>query len=81
MVVRANMPQALDERVGLTRQYAAELTQWIGDKQQLTSSIEVAVREDNPALLQAAEKAGLDLAYFVMGRQAPCFTPPRPRWL
>ena len=68
VVVRANMLQALDERVGgLTRQYAAELTQWIGDKQQLTSSIEVAVREDNPLpFLQAAEKAGLDLAYFVM---------------
>ena len=57
VVVRANMLQALDERVGgLTRQYAAELTQWIGDKQQLTSSIEVAVREDNPRpFLQAAE--------------------------
>ncbi len=80
VVVRANMLQALDERVGgLTRQYAAELTQWIGDKQQLTSSIEVAVREDNPLpFLQAAEKAGLDLAYFVMADKRHAFTKPRP---
>ncbi|WP_404300760.1 methyl-accepting chemotaxis protein [Alicycliphilus denitrificans] len=80
VVVRGSMLQALDERIGgLTRQYAAELTQWIGDKQQLTSSIEIAVREDNPLpFLQAAEKAGLDLAYFVMADKRHAFTKPRP---
>jgi len=80
IVVRANTLQSLDERIGgLTRQYAAELAQWVGDKQQLTGSIQIAVREDNPLpFLQAAEKAGLDLAYFVLADKRHAFTKPRP---
>ncbi|GAO25372.1 methyl-accepting chemotaxis protein [Alicycliphilus denitrificans] len=80
VVVRSNMLQALDERIGgLTRQHAAELGQWIADKQQLTGSLLIAVREEQPLpFLQAAEKAGLDLAYFVMADKRHAFTKPRP---
>ncbi|SDM74097.1 methyl-accepting chemotaxis sensory transducer with Cache sensor [Oryzisolibacter propanilivorax] len=80
VVVRSNMLQALDERIGgLTQQHAAELGQWIADRQQLTGSLQIAVHQEQPLpFLQAAEMAGLDLAYFVMADKRHAFTQPRP---
>ncbi|GAB1384923.1 hypothetical protein MASR1M59_00710 [Melaminivora sp.] len=79
-LVRADLMKNLDARIGgLTRQYAAELAQWVQDKQQLTGSIKLALRQSDPLpMLQAAEMAGLDLAYFVRADKSHAFTKPRP---
>ncbi|MBS7348991.1 MAG: HAMP domain-containing protein [Comamonas sp.] len=74
-VVRADMLAELDKRLGgLTQQHAAELAQWLVDKQQLTGSIRLALDQENPLpMLQAAEAAGLDLAYFVRADKSHAF--------
>ncbi len=79
-MVRSDMQHELDVRIGsLTHQYADELTQWVQDKQQITHSVRVALGQDDPLpLLQAAELAGLDLAYFVRADKSHGFTKPRP---
>ncbi len=80
MVVRADILNDLDKRLGgLTQQHASELAQWLADKRQLTSSIRLALDQEDPLpLLQAAEIAGLDLAYFVRADKSHGFTKPRP---
>ena len=79
-VTRDNMLRDLEQRLNdQTRQYAGELAQWIGDKRQLTSSIRLALEQPDPLpMLHAAEKAGLDLAYFVRADKSHAFTSPRP---
>ena len=80
IVVRANLLDNLDERIGgLTRQHAAELSQWVQDRQRITGSLKLALAlEDPQPLLRAAEASGLDLAYFVRADKSHAFTKPRP---
>jgi methyl-accepting chemotaxis protein len=66
-VERANTLQALDNRMGqLTRIHAAELTQWVKEKQRITSSLKVAVTQaDAIPFLDASKQAGaFDDTYF-----------------
>ncbi|MDR2298458.1 MAG: methyl-accepting chemotaxis protein [Comamonas sp.] len=79
-VTRDNMLRDLNQHLsGQTQQYAGELAQWIGDKRQVTSSIRLALDQPDPMpMLRAAEKAGLDLAYFVRADKSHAFTSPRP---
>lgn len=79
-VTRDNMLKDLNQHLsGQTQQHASELAQWIGDKRRLTSSIRLAMDQSDPMpMLQAAEKAGLDLAYFVRADKSHAFTSPRP---
>lgn len=79
VVVRAHTLEGVDASMGsLTRQYAQELSQWVSDKQKITASLRLALASTDPqALLQAAEKAGLDLAYFVRADKSHAFTKPR----
>lgn len=80
MVVRTNVLDTLDDSTDrLAKTYSAELTQWVHDKQQITSSIMLAVDEADPIpFLIAAETSGLDLAYFVRADKSHAFTKPRP---
>ncbi len=79
LVVRSNTLEALDDRIGrFTRLYAQELTQWVRDKQRITSSIKTAIPQEDPLpFLQAARQAGLDEAFFVLADKRHAFTTPR----
>ena len=49
LVVRANMLQALDERIGgVTQLHAADLAQWVKDNQRVTGSLKAAVALPDP---------------------------------
>lgn len=79
IVVQSNILYSLDERLNdLTDLYAGELTQWIKEKQQVTSSIQEAIdREDPYPFLRAAIQAGgLDDAYFVYSDDRGVFLAP-----
>ena len=58
LVVRANMLQALDERIGgVTQLHAADLAQWVKDNQRVTGSLKAAIAlpDPIPALLAAKQ--------------------------
>ncbi|WP_198972207.1 methyl-accepting chemotaxis protein [Xylophilus sp. ASV27] len=79
LVVRSNTLDALDDHIGrFTRVYAHELTQWVRDKQRITSSIKPFIdEEDALPFLRAAQQAGLDEAFFVLADKRHAFTTPR----
>ncbi len=77
--VRSNAEQSLDQRIGqLTHLHAAELTEWVREKQRITSSIQQAVGKDEPVpFLLAAKQAGdFDDAYFVYAHGPHVFPHP-----
>ena len=81
VVVRNNTLQGIDERIGqLTRNHANELTEWVKDKQRITSSIQLAVGQAEPVpFLLAAKQAGaFDDAYFVYADNRAIFPHPMP---
>ncbi|WP_298014114.1 methyl-accepting chemotaxis protein [uncultured Castellaniella sp.] len=80
LVVRSIVLDSLDASTGrLARTYADELSQWVKDKQQITGSIKLALPQQDPVpFLKAAEKAGLDLAYFVRADKSYAFTRKQP---
>ncbi|MBV2163621.1 MAG: HAMP domain-containing protein [Comamonas sp.] len=77
--VRSNAEQSLDQRIGqLAHLHAAELTEWVREKQRITSSIQQAVGKDEPVpFLLAAKQAGdFDDAYFVYAHGPHVFPHP-----
>ncbi|MGB6007435.1 methyl-accepting chemotaxis protein [Castellaniella sp.] len=80
LVVRSIVLDSLDASTDrLAKIYAGELTQWVQDKQQITSSIKLALPQKDPVpFLKAAENAGLDLAYFVRADKSYAFTRKQP---
>ncbi|ODU56971.1 MAG: chemotaxis protein [Comamonadaceae bacterium SCN 68-20] len=81
LVVRANLLQALDERIGgVTQLYAADLAQWVKDNQRVTGSLKAAVDlpDPVPALLAAKQAGGFDDAYFVHADKRNVFSHPMP---
>lgn len=68
LLVRSNTLESLDQRIHqLTQVYAGELTEWVREKQRITSSIKAAVpqAEPVPALLAAKQAGAFDDTYFV----------------
>ncbi len=80
LVVRSNMLQELDDRISSqSRQYAAELQQWVHDKQHMTSAIKTVVDADDPLpFLRMIVAAGLDDAYAVMADKRSFFITDNP---
>ena len=81
LVVRANMLQALDQRIGgVTQLHAADLAQWVQDNQRVTGSLKAAVDlpDPIPALLAAKQAGGFDDAYFVHADKRNVFAHPMP---
>ena len=79
--VRGGAQQSLDQRIGqLTHLHASELTEWVREKQRITSSIQQAVGKDEPVpFLLAAKQAGdFDDAYFVYAHGPHVFPHPMP---
>ena len=79
--VRKDAEQSLDQRIGqLTHLHASELTEWVREKQRITSSIQQAVGKDEPVpFLLAAKQAGdFDDAYFVYAHGPHVFSHPMP---
>ena len=79
--VRGDAQQSLDQRIGqLTHLHASELTEWVREKQRITSSIQQAVGKDEPVpFLLAAKQAGdFDDAYFVYAHGPHVFPHPMP---
>ena len=77
--VRDDAQQSLDQRIGqLTHLHASELTEWVREKQRITSSIQQAVGKDEPVpFLLAAKQAGdFDEAYFVYATARTSFPTP-----
>lgn len=80
VVVRNDLMQTLDERISSqSSQYAAEVQEWVQNKQQMTSSIKAVLHVQEPLpLLHALVNAGLDDAYAVMADQRDFFITPNP---
>ena len=79
--VRDDAQQSLDQRIGqLTHLHASELTEWVREKQRITSSLREAVGKDEPVpFLLAAKQAGdFDDAYFVYAHGPHVFPHPMP---
>ena len=79
--MRGDAQQSLDQRIGqLTHLHASELTEWVREKQRITSSIQQAVGKDEPVpFLLAAKQAGdFDDAYFVYAHGPHVFPHPMP---
>ena len=79
--MRDDAQQSLDQRIGqLTHLHASELTEWVREKQRITSSIQQAVGKDEPVpFLLAAKQAGdFDDAYFVYAHGPHVFPHPMP---
>ena len=79
--MRGGAQQSLDQRIGqLTHLHASELTEWVREKQRITSSIQQAVGKDEPVpFLLAAKQAGdFDDAYFVYAHGPHVFPHPMP---
>ena len=82
VVVRANVLEMLDERIGgMTRLYANELSDWAQTNQRIAGSIKAAVplADPIPALLAAKQAGGFDDAYFVFADNRSVFPTPCPR--
>ena len=55
--VRKDAEQSLDQRIGqLTHLHASELTEWVREKQRITSSLREAVGKDEPVPFLLAAK-------------------------
>ena len=55
--VRGDAQQSLDQRIGqLTHLHASELTEWVREKQRITSSLREAVGKDEPVPFLLAAK-------------------------
>ena len=55
--VRDDAQQSLDQRIGqLTHLHASELTEWVREKQRITSSLREAVGKDEPVPFLLAAK-------------------------
>ena len=79
--MRDDAQQSLDQRIGqLTHLHASELTEWVREKQRITSSLREAVGKDEPVpFLLAAKQAGdFDDAYFVYAHGPHVFPHPMP---
>ena len=79
--MRGDAQQSLDQRIGqLTHLHASDLTEWVREKQRITSSIQQAVGKDEPVpFLLAAKQAGdFDDAYFVYAHGPHVFPHPMP---
>ena len=76
---RSNLLDTIDKNTSQTSSiYASKLSQWIEGKRELTHSITDMVHDEDPLeKLKLAEKAGLDLAYFVRNDKSHAFTVPR----
>lgn len=81
LLVRSNTLEGLDQRIHqLTQVYAGELTEWVKEKQRITSSIKAAVPQSDPvpALLAAIQAGAFDDAYFVFANKRHVFSHPMP---
>ena len=81
VVVRGNVMEMLDERIGgMTRLYANELSDWAQTNQRIAGSIKAAVplADPLPALLAAKQAGGFDDAYFVFADNRSVFPHPLP---
>ncbi|CAB5683070.1 Aspartate chemoreceptor protein [Comamonas aquatica] len=81
LLVRSNTLESLDQRIHqLTKVYAGELTEWVKEKQRITSSIKAAVpqAEPVPALLAAKQAGAFDDTYFVFADKRHVFSHPMP---
>ncbi|MDH0383306.1 methyl-accepting chemotaxis protein [Comamonas aquatica] len=81
LLVRSNTLESLDQRIHqLTQVYAGELTEWVKEKQRITSSIKAAVpqAEPVPALLAAKQAGAFDDTYFVFADKRHVFSHPMP---
>ena len=79
--VRSDAQQSLDERMRqITQLYASELTEWVRDKQRITSALEMAVNQSEPLpfLLATKQAGGFDDAYFVYAHGPHVFPHPMP---
>ncbi|MFT4190766.1 MAG: methyl-accepting chemotaxis protein [Comamonas sp.] len=81
-VVRNQTLVGIDERIGqLARLHAAELTDWVRDKQRVAASVKVGFgRDDAVPLLQAAKQAGAFDDVYIVYREpgSHVFTHPMP---
>lgn len=83
LLVRSNTLESLDQRIHqLTQVYAGELTEWVKEKQRITSSIKAAVpqAEPVPALLAAKQAGAFDDTYFVFADKRHAFSHPMCRF-
>lgn len=81
VVVRNNTLDAIDLHTGqLTRNHANALTEWVKEKQRITSTLKLAVGKPEPVpFLLAAKQAGaFDDAYFVYADNRAIFAHPMP---
>jgi len=81
VVVRGSMLDSLDDAIGQrTRLHAADLADWVREKQRVTGSIKVAVDQADPVpfLVAAKQAGGLDDAYFVFADKRNVFARPVP---
>ncbi len=81
VVVRNNTLDAIDVRMGqLTHNHANALTEWVKEKQRITSALTLAVGKPEPVpFLLAAKQAGaFDDAYFVYADNRAIFPHPLP---
>src|SRR5574344_2771442 len=64
----------------ITQLYASELTEWVRDKQRITSALEMAVNQSEPLpfLLATKQAGGFDDAYFVYAHGPHVFPHPMP---
>jgi len=69
VAVRANVLSSLDKQISnVTRQYARELTEWVQDKQRISSSLKLSVSlaEPQPSLDTARHAGAMDSVGFTM---------------
>jgi len=80
-VVRGDTMSGLDERIGqLTKVHADELTEWVRDKQRITSSLKTALDQNDPVpfLLTAKQAGAFDDTYFGFADKRFVFAHPMP---
>jgi len=81
VVVHRDTGASLDDRLHqLTQTHANELTEWVREKQRITSSLKIAVGQAEPVpFLLAAKQAGaFDDTYFVYDDKRNIFAHPMP---
>jgi len=69
VAVRANVLSSLDKQISdVTRQYARELTEWVQDKQRISSSLKLSVSlaDPQPSLDTARQAGAMDSVGFTM---------------
>ncbi|MBY0453778.1 MAG: HAMP domain-containing protein [Burkholderiaceae bacterium] len=81
VTVRHDTLASIDAHIGqLTQMYAADVAEWVRDKQRITSSMKIAAAQEDPRLfLQATKDAGgFDDIYIVYADNRPLFLHPLP---